>query len=511
MKKLGLLVMVFSLLWVAQPIQAQESVDEAYKFGERCLEKIRNRRFRKFNESYSQALKDMQRIQKEAASKQFGYEDLIEAIPDWIKLNDLLRKFDTKSISNKGETITFQLKDYRQVLEEAKVKAAKARYEAGKKIIANNSEYRKMNRATPHFKKASSYSREFKDEIDKQAGIMFYKAGIQYGQSDSLKGLKQAREFFKLATEFHPRYKDLDAQIKKLNPRGASVLYDMAQAKEKEKSFEAQIEAAKLYEKIGEDWVKDYKDAAEKAQAARDRGTVDIYFVDEDGKAISDPQACGNLDFINTPKPSAELKNLDLQKPENYTKAVDIAGEGFILAKPTANFGEMEYIPPETTTKKETHVAYVRIMYTGGVETEREEITQREYTKAKKRVGNEISDKKGYDWRKVTGVSTRKEMRNKMLLKCPLEIWDLRDPKSPEKLGEIDVGYSEGDRLVRTTYRGAKEAKPNYLKNSSRENLQSRDILAMQLKKRDASVAGSIDRKSATLHYDLPKIIKYKD
>lgn len=503
--------MIFSLVWVAQPGQAQESVQEAYEFGERCLEKIRNRRFRKFDESYSQALKDMQRIQKEAASKQFGYENLIEVIPDWIKLNDLLRKFDAKSISNKDETITFQLKDYRKVLEEAKVKAAKARYEAGKKIIANNSEYQKMNKATAHFKKASSYTSEFKDEIDKQAGIMFYKAGIQYGQSDELKDLEQAREFFKLTKKFTPDYKDLDDQIKKLKPRGASMLYDMAQAKEKEKSFETQKEAAKLYEKIGENWVKDYKDASEKAKAARDHSTVDMYFVDKDGRAISDPKACGNLDFINTPEPSAELKNLDLRKAENYAKAVDIAGEGFILAKPTSNFGELEYIPPETTTKEETHVAYVKIMYTGEVETERDEITEKEYTQAKNRLGNEISDKKGYDWRKVTGVSTRKEISNRMLLKCPLEIWDLRDPQSPEKLGEIDVGYSEGDRLVRTTYRGAKEAKPNYLKNSNRENLQSKEIMAEILKKRDSSVAECIDRRSTKLHYDLPKIIKYRD
>ena len=87
MRKSGLLFMVFWLVWVAQPVQAQESVEEAYKYGERCLEKIRNRRFSKFDEAYSRALQDMQRIEQEAASKQFGYENLIEHIPNWIKLN----------------------------------------------------------------------------------------------------------------------------------------------------------------------------------------------------------------------------------------------------------------------------------------------------------------------------------------------------------------------------------------------------------------------------------------
>ncbi|MDZ7777713.1 MAG: hypothetical protein U5L09_19905 [Bacteroidales bacterium] len=131
-------------------------------------------------------------------------------------------------------------------------------------------------------------------------------------------------------------------------------------------------------------------------------------------------------------------------------------------------------------------------------------ITERDYKQFKKMLGeDEMSDKKGYDWKKVTGVSTRKEISNRTSPKCPLEIWDLRDPLSPAKLGVIDVGASEGDFLVRTTYSGPKEARPNYLKNSSRENLQSREILANQLKKQDASVAGSIDRKSSTLHYDL--------
>lgn len=511
MKKFGLLIMLFGLLWNYQPVQAQESVEEAYTFGERCLEKIRNRRFRKFDEAYTKALNDMQRIEQEATSTQFGYENLIEHIPNWIKLNDLLRKFDSESISNKGETITFKLKDYRKVLEEAKVKAARERYEAGKEIIANNSEYNRMNEATGHFKKASSYSSEFNDKMDKQRGIMFYKAGIQYGQSDKLKDLDQAREFFNQAKKYNPEYKDVESEIEKLKPRGASLLYDKAQAKEKEKSFEAQIEAAKLYESIGENWVEDYKDAPERAKAARDRGTVDMYFIGKYGKVLSNPKACQNLEFINTPEPSAELKKLDLRKEENYAKAVELSGEGFILAKPTPNFGELEYISPVTSTKKETHEAYLKVMYTGDVITERDKISESEYNKAKKRLGSKASDKQGYDWIKVTGVSTRKETRNRMLLKCPLEIWDLRDPQSPEKLGEIDVGSSAGDRLVRTTYRGADEAKPNYLKNDSRESLQSRGVLANILKKKDASVAGSIERKSSTLHYDLPKLIKYKE
>ena len=476
MKKFGLLIILFGLLWNYQPVQAQESVEEAYTFGERCLEKIRNRRFRKFDEAYSKALKDMQQIEQEAASTQFGYENLIEYIPNWIKLNDLLRKFDSESISNKGETITFRLKDYRKILEEAKTEAARDRYEAGKEIIANNSDYRRMKNATSHFEKASSYSSEFNDKIDKQRGIMFYKAGLQYGQSDDIANLEQAREFFEKAKDLNPDYKDVEAETEKLKPRGAGLLYDIAQAKEKEPSFQAQIEAAKLYERIGKDWVKDYKDAAEKAKAARKRGTVDIYFIDKYGKALSNPKACHNLEFINTPEPSAELKKLDLRNEENYAKAVELAGRGFILAKPTPNFGELEYFPPETTTSQETHEAYLQVMYTGEVITERDKISESEYNKAKKRLGSKASDKKAYDWIKVTGVSTRKETRNRMLLKCPLEIWDLRDPQSPEKLGEIDVGSSEGDRLVRTTYRGADEAKPNYLKNDRRESLQSKEI-----------------------------------
>ncbi|MGM0567148.1 MAG: hypothetical protein ACQESX_10360 [Bacteroidota bacterium] len=511
MKKIGLFFMVFGLLWNYQPAQAQESVDEAYTFGERCLEKIRNRRFRKFDETYSQALKDMQQIEQEAASTQFGYENLIEYIPNWIKLNDLLRKFDSESISNKGETITFQLKDYRKILEDAKVKAAKDRVEAGKQIIAGHSDISKTNVALIHFKKAESYSGNFNDEIKEQGGILYYKAGESYSESGDIEKVKKAQEFFTQAKELNPDYKDVDAALKGLNQKGAGLLYDMALAKEKEMSFEAQLEAARYYEEIGEKWIEDYKDAAEKAKAARDRGTVNIYFIGKYGKILSNPKACNNLEFINTPEPSAELKNLDLRKEENYAKAVDIAGKGFILAKPTPNFGEMEYFPPETTTSQETHEAYVKLWYTGGRVTQREKITESEYNKAKRKLGDEISDKEGFDWKKVTGVSTRKEISNRMLLKCPLEIWDLRDPNSPEKLGEIDVGWSEGDLLVRTTYSGADEAKPNHLKNDSRENLQSKAILASLLKKKDSSVAGSIERKRSTLHYDLPKLIKYRE
>ncbi|MDZ7777712.1 MAG: hypothetical protein U5L09_19900 [Bacteroidales bacterium] len=315
MKKLGFLLLVFALVWTSQPARAQESVEEAYTFGERCLEKIRNRRFRKFDEAYTQALKDMNRIEKEAASKQFGYENLIEIIPNWIELNDLLRKFDSKSISNKGESITFRLKDYRKVLEETKVKAAKDRYEAGKEIIARNSDYNQSKQALMHFKKAKSYSGEFNNEIAKQIGILYYNAGVQYSQSDDIKNLEQAREFFEHTQKLNPGYKDLEAEIRKLKPRGAGLLYDMAQAKEKEKTFEAQLEAANLYEKIEEDWVKDYKDVAEKAKAARERGTVDIYFIGKYGKVFAQIRKHVKTLILSIhPSASAELKKLDLQK-----------------------------------------------------------------------------------------------------------------------------------------------------------------------------------------------------
>ncbi|MDZ7776330.1 MAG: hypothetical protein U5L09_12395 [Bacteroidales bacterium] len=162
MKKIVLFIFAVILIGNAEPAMAQSSVDDAQKFAERCLKKVRNRRFRKLQESYPQAIKDIKRIKANASEKEFGWDDIVDYAPDWIEMMETLEKFPNHQVKNKGEVINLKSQTTSLCLRERKIAPLKEHYLAGVKIMDENENFRERRDAFHYFQKSMDYSDEYK-------------------------------------------------------------------------------------------------------------------------------------------------------------------------------------------------------------------------------------------------------------------------------------------------------------------------------------------------------------
>lgn len=527
MKKVIVLMMCLILWGGAGEAGAQEPVEDTRKFAERCLKKVRNRRFRKLQESYPQAMKAIERIKSEAANEKFGYDEVAEKAPGWIEMMETLSQFPGQRVENKGEVIAFKIVDYKPLLAEAKTKANEAHYQEGIALMEKYKDnYRNRKQAFGHFNAALDFSDNHKADIYRRAATIHYEEGLRlYNRSSSFLMRKEAMEPFKKAlswvnpfkdihelmakmyyeegekliaetqnsTEWSEINKDLTTAIERfrsasewvenynganekiaaVKSTAAAKLYDMAMAHEQKHTFSDQEQAAEYYSKIAE-WAPNYRDANERAEAARKRMEVDVLFYER--PHFLNPSEIGahiqTKSYIKKPfKKEWELLSVDPIKTPDY--AVREVGKGFILVT-TGQKGSYEHQELSPLESTEEVAVYTRVK-----DGEEAEIDKATYNAAKTAI--EIAGEDGgIKLHKYTGTITTKIYRAEAMVDVPVEIWDLRNPEDPKLLKTVTSRIEVSDKVTKRFYRGSSKAKPEKLE-SDKASLKSRNELLSQI------------------------------
>lgn len=518
MKRTFTVVLIFFLVATIETAFAQQSVLDSKEYAEKLLGKVKSRNFKKFNESYEQALKDIAEIEANAPTTEFGYDAMADNMPDWIELNNILKKFDGGKITLKEETITFQIKDYSPLLTETKSKAAKGHFDAAVKIIESNTDFNtRLDEAFGNFVKAKSYSSEFNDKITEYRAQVYYEEGariLKTGTSfdekvkcetyftNALKEISDYKDIKDLMAAFYysegvklitstkiddvsnaityitnagkyiENYKESATKIELAKQNGAKILYNEGLTKEKEKTFEAQLKAIEFYNSANK-WVEGYKDATAKAEAIEKRIKVEVYVCNEDGQIISPTTFDYNLQsktnsYIITPTAPEALSTFHMRDPMFYKDARKAMGHGFILIAPGA--GQKGYTykveDPKVTTETVKKYYQVDIEAVSKKETSKE-ITEKEYKTAKTIL--DLSGKKPDELlmrlEVYEGTVTTTVSKASFNGDFAVDIIDFRNPTTIKTIKTIPYTNSYSDTKTKTTYSGSPKAQPNYLKN----------------------------------------------
>lgn len=536
MKKISATILCLIVLLMAESAHAQESVTEAQASAEKMLKKVNNSRFKDFKKSYAQALLDMEQIEKDAPNSEFGYDALADALPGWIKLNKTLQKFPEGSVSTKKESITFTIKDYLPLLDEASAKAAEANFKAGVKIKDNNTTFEERQKSFNHFEKAQKYSKEYSEKVKEYkaeiyydeavklsksatnfeeklkagnmfknannditpfknsvdlAAKMFYDEAVKLSKSNDLKDLTQAYKSLAKTNEWVKNYNGYDKLKLDIANKGAEIVYQTALTKEKERTFEAQAEAAKLFEST-ESWVKNYKDAAKRAEMAKERSEVNVLVVETDGSLIYPNafeyqlQSKTNKN-ISTPSNLDAIKELDMNKSKNYVTAKEKLGYGFILIKLGSGSIDYSYMvaePVVTTTDVSVYYSFQTDAVTNKV-TEKK-ISKNDYDNAKK-AQKLLGNTGGVVLKEYAGELIKTTLSAKVTGNFSVEIWDVRKPDAPINIRTIDFPNSISDNVTTSVFKGEEKARPANLSSDTR-NVKSEETMLKEANDRKPSI-----------------------
>jgi hypothetical protein len=515
MKRTLLLLVALVVMGISQQAQAQGSVNDAIKYAEKYQKKGKSKDFKKFKKSYENALKDIASIEAQAAKDEFGNDLLVEKIPGWIKFYDALAEFEGGKVTSEDETITLEMKDYKPVLEKAKADAAKAHFDAAVKVIGETKSFNtRSDKAFEHFRKANEYSKEYKDQIteyraqvyyeegkrrldegknfdEKAAGKsyfegamkeipdykdskelmaeLFYNEGVKLVASKNVDEISAGIGHINTACKFIPNYKESEAKIKAGKENAAESLYQQAVAKEKEQTFAAQLEASELFKKTN-DWVKDYKDATARADAALKRAEVNVYVIETDMTILQPNLFSYKLQektnsYIKTPPAPEGMDGGELRDPMNFKNAVTKLGHGYVFICMGTGSTGYTYKAAEPEVIREDVFAYFQEK-TDAVtkEKERKEISKKDYDAMKKiiDIAGEDGGTKLFEYK---GVVTKTVYKSSYTGTFELAIWDVRNPASAKIIKTIKVSKSLSDTKTKETYSGSPEAKPSRLKN----------------------------------------------
>jgi len=525
MKRYFKLLTVCILVAFSSVAFAQKSVSEATDAAKKLQKKITKRQFNDFKESYPKALKEIADIEA-AAGSEFGYDAIADNAPDWIGLNNYLKDLGTE-LSFKDETVKLVYKDYHPLLEEARLKAAQAHYDAAIKIIETEKEFAKKEEALDHFNKCFKYDykKEYADRMTDQKASMYYNEGLRiYKTATSFEEKVKCKEYFSKARTKLKDYKDINELLAKIyfdeavklsksletndlinannyfteankqieNFQGcqklkesvrikiAETLYQKALAKEKEKSFKAQAEATEMFNNVGT-WVEGYKDAAAKACAAKIRSKAYVLVIESDGSCVSAQAFVDNLGSkinrdMEIDMPS-ELKGVDMNNPANYVVAKEKTGYGFILIKLSQNKGLPKFSKtgPVTTTTNEKKYFEKKMDQGKVIEKEIDETTYKTSVK----IQQTTKQTGGFEFFVREGVTTKTVESVVLEINYTIEIWDLRDPKKPIKLDEISETKTYNDSKTNMTYSGDPLAQPRKMINDQNTLKTEQELKAL--------------------------------
>lgn len=525
MKKLLIVFLSVIIVGAADNVTAQESVDDAEKFAKRCLRKVRNRRFRKLKEAYPQAMKNIKAIIANAQKEKFGYDEVAKKAPDWIEMINRLKQFPNHQVENKGEVIKFEIVDYQPVLDTAKMKANEAHYQEGIRIMEEHDKFYKRRKAFYHFQEALDFSDNNKEDIYRRAATIHYDEGMRiYNKADSFNGKLEAEESFQKALAWVTPFKDINEKMAKLyydeaanrasqikpkedvvakvfeiqsndnkwediaeefreamdfygktsgwkadykdatdkmnvlRTRAADYLYAIAQKHENVHEFSNQEWAMKYYKKI-DNWIPNYKDADKRAEGAAKRMEINVMFYEQ--PAFVDPSEAGFTSRGHMQAPfEPEWEHLTINPVENPEYTVEEVGMGFILVR-EGEKGAYEYEKSKQTETEDVTVYIARKKDPVTGEITEDEKTKAEYNTLKK--GQEMFDEDGgISLHKYSGTATYHYPTAIVSVDNIVEIWDLRDPANPVKVGEVTSHFSASDKSSYMTYDGHRRAKPDF-------------------------------------------------
>ncbi len=520
----------------------QSSVDDAQKFAERCLNKVRNRRFRKLQESYPQALKDIERIKANATKDKFGWDDVAKNAPDWIEMMETFAKFPNHQVENKGEVIKFEITDYKPLLAEAKTKANEAHYQEGVKIMEENERYDQRRKAFYHFQEAMDFSDNHKEDIYQRAATIHYDEGVRiYNSSDNFITQVKAEEPFKKAQAWINPFKDINelmaklyfkeaksksdempskeevtnivfedinllddyedkykevieaykktnewiadyegvaTKIKELNTEAADAFYTAAKKHEEIHEFRNQALAVQFYE-AADKWIPNYNNANSLAEAAKKRMEFNVLFYER--PHFMDPATIG---FASSGYMKAPFEKpwalLSVDPVENPEYAVREVGHGFVMVA-VGEKGNFEYGTGEERDVKEVTVYISRKKDPLTDEVTESEVSESEYNNMKKML-NLTDQDVGYTLHKYSGTATYVYPTAEASIDCKVEIWDMRDPENIYMVDEITTTFKTSDKTSYLDYNGHPRAKPSY--NNTYGGLKTKNELLAELNKK---------------------------
>ncbi len=465
-KKVLSTVLIVVLVGFAQTLLSQTSVKEAIELAEKLSKKVKKNNLEDFQVVYPKAITEIEKTIADASTSEFGYDAVVENAGDWIALNNILSTVPDKKFVFKDESFEFSVTDYKPLLAEAKLKASDAYFNAGVNQLDKSGTYDEKCTAIKTLILANDYSDNHKDEILNLRAKVYYDEAIVLSSSNDLTDLKKSVNLFYESNKMVDNYADNKAKREELSPKVAEAVYQQAEAEAKIESFEAQKKAAELYLEASK-WVKNYKDCKEKEEMVTSRSEINIFIIDKLGNPVSPTrmeyalQSKLNKGFY-TPVDFAAFTGLNMNETKNYQTAVSNYGKGMIIMKIDNSAVEYNYVnnPPKTTT--ETVNAYT---IKKKDETTESSIDESTYKASKKLIDFGINNNADPGDRvfEYTGTLTRTVESAELIVKYPLEIWDLRDPAKPVKIHTEYVSESYSDKKTVENFEGNANAKPKTL------------------------------------------------
>ncbi len=497
MKKLLLSITIITL--ALQVGVCQTSVSEAKDVAKKLAEKTNNRRIKNFQKAYTEALADIKKIE-DASGNEFGYDAVADNANSWYKLHEYVKKeFNDGPITYKKISISLFYKDYSNTEKDARLKAAKAHFDAGEKILNSTSDYDARIKAVNHFKLTNKYSNKegertntSYDKINGYCAQIYYDEGVRILNTNTtdLDQLKTAKKLLATVEDYDKNYQDWQAQYDAVCIAGAEVYYQNALSLANEASFEKQRSAYSAF-RNALSWKSDYKDAEEKMYIASGRAYPQIIFVEASKEILAGDDLRSSIDNkrvdqdipayykINT---GEDFKDLNMWSPKSWEKAkTDKYSYGFIVVKMSDKYGEIKYTtetPKSTTETLEAY--YITKKDDAGKWQKEEKISKSSYTSSKKTYDaglSILSDSEKESFLKTNEMKFRKEEgkvtthRKKAVASCEvyMEIWDCRGEGEPKKITTITDEQKEVDQIYWEVYSGADAIKPSDLKTKPGE------------------------------------------
>ena len=358
-------------------------------------------------------------------------------------------------------------------------RAATIHYDEGMRIYNKSDKFSYKIKAEESFKKALAWVNPFKDINEKMAKLYYDEAANRASQikpkeevvaevfeiqsndnkwDDVAENFREVMDFYGKTSEWVTGYKDAAEKVKELKTKAAEYLYAIAQKHENVHEFSNQEWAMKYYNKI-DNWVTNYKDADERAEAAAKRMEINVLFYEQ--PAFVNPSEAGFTSRGHMQAPfKPEWEHLTLNPVENPEYAAREVGKGFILVyggeKGTYNYDKYEKTEVEEVT---VYIARKKDPTTGKyIENEK---TEAEYNSLKK-AQDFLDEDGGMSLHKYSGTATYHYPTAKVSVDNTVEIWDLRDPKNPVKVDEVSSHFEASDKSSYMTYDGHPRAKPNF-------------------------------------------------
>ncbi|MDD2550020.1 MAG: hypothetical protein PHD00_07990 [Bacteroidales bacterium] len=496
MRKLVLSITIIAL--ALQLAVCQTSVKEAREEAEKLAKKVNNRRLKRFQKAYTEALEDIKKTEEASTTNEFGYDAVADNANSWYKLHEYIKnKFNDGPITYKKESVTLFYKDYSNTEKEARLKAAKAHFDAGEKILTNSSDYNTRLKALNHFELTNKYSnREGEkantsyDKINRYCAKIYYDEGVKILNTNTmdLDQLKTAKKLLSYVEKYDKDYQDWQAKYDAACLAGAEVCYKNALELAKEASFEKQRSAYSAFQNVLR-WKNEYKDAEEKMNIAYGRAYPQIIFVEASKEILEGNDLRGSVDNkrvdqdipsyykINT---GEDFKNLNMWQPESWEKAkTGKYNFGFIVVRMSDKYGETKYTTdtPEASTETVGNYYITKKDDTGKWQKE-DKVSKSRYESAKKTYDAALSilsdsEKEGFlktgemKFRKEEGTVTTHRKKAIASYEVYMEIWDCRGEGAPQKITTITDEQKVIDQIYWEVYSGSDAAKPSNLRQKN--------------------------------------------